>query len=55
MVSLARIKGVRSGRLAWSIGVGTVVFALGMGPMVKFGLRRLGYTPPVAAAIASPG
>ena len=35
--------------LGGSIGVGTVVFALGMGPMVKFGLRRLGYTPPVAA------
>lgn len=35
--------------LGGSVGVGTVVFALGMGPMVKFGLRRLGYTPPVAA------
>ena len=35
--------------LGGSVGVGTVVFALGMGPMVKFGLRRLGYTPPVAS------
>ena len=41
--------------LGGSIGVGTVMFAVGMGPMVKFGLRRLGYTPPVAAAIVSPG
>ncbi|MDO8389592.1 MAG: hypothetical protein Q7V57_03810 [Actinomycetota bacterium] len=32
-----------------SIGVGTVAFAFGMGPMVKFGLRRLGYRPHVAA------
>jgi uncharacterized membrane protein YczE len=39
--------------LGGSLGVGTVAFALGMGPMVKFGLRRLHYTPPVAA-VASP-
>lgn len=28
-----------------SLGPGTVVFALLLGPMVKFGLRRLHYTP----------
>lgn len=28
-----------------SLGVGTVVFALALGPMVKYGLRRLHYTP----------
>ncbi|MEQ1699461.1 MAG: hypothetical protein ABMA25_05085 [Ilumatobacteraceae bacterium] len=28
-----------------SLGPGTVVFALALGPMVKFGLRRLHYTP----------
>ncbi len=31
--------------LGGSIGVGTVVFVLTMGPMVKFGLRRLHYEP----------
>jgi uncharacterized membrane protein YczE len=40
---------VAGAALGGSVGVGTVVFALGMGPMVKFGLRRLGYTPPVAS------
>ena len=34
--------------LGGSVGVGTVAFAFGMGPMVKFGLRRLGYHPHVA-------
>ncbi len=28
-----------------SIGVGTLVFVLAMGPLVKFGLHRLGYQP----------
>jgi uncharacterized membrane protein YczE len=31
--------------LGGSVGVGTLAFAVGMGPMVKFGLRRLGYQP----------
>ena len=34
--------------LGGSFGVGTVLFAVGMGPMVKLGLRRLHYTPHVA-------
>lgn len=29
--------------LGGALGVGTIVFAIGMGPMVKFGLGRLGY------------
>ena len=35
--------------LGGSFGVGTVVFAVGMGPLVKAGLRALHYTPPVAS------
>lgn len=31
--------------LGGSIGVGTILFAVVMGPMVKFGLGRLGYEP----------
>ena len=34
--------------LGGSFGLGTVLFAVGMGPMVKVGLRRLRYTPHVA-------
>ena len=33
-------------------GVGTVLFAFGMGPMVKFGLHRLGYQPHVTVHTA---
>lgn len=32
--------------LGGALGVGTVVFTLAMGPLVKFGLRRLAYEPP---------
>lgn len=32
--------------LGGALGPGTVIWVLCMGPMVKFGLRRLGYTPP---------
>lgn len=32
--------------LGGALGVGTVLFALAMGPLVKFGLRRLAYEPP---------
>lgn len=42
--------------LGGSVGVGTVVFVLTMGPLVTFGLRRLHYTPPtreIAAATAA--
>ncbi len=35
--------------LGGSFGVGTVLFAVGMGPLVKAGLRALDYTPPVAS------
>ena len=35
--------------LGGSFGVGTVLFAVGMGPLVKAGLRALHYTPPVAS------
>ena len=41
--------------LGGQIGVGTVVFLLAMGPLVKFGLRRLGYHPTrrqISAAVA---
>jgi uncharacterized membrane protein YczE len=31
--------------LGGAVGVGTALFALAMGPLVKFGLRRLHYTP----------
>lgn len=31
--------------LGGAIGAGTVLFAVVMGPMVRFGLRRLGYVP----------
>lgn len=33
--------------LGGALGVGTVVFVLTMGPMVKFGLERLGYRQPL--------
>jgi uncharacterized membrane protein YczE len=36
---------VVGGVLGGAFGAGTVLFALAMGPMVKFGLRRLGYEP----------
>jgi uncharacterized membrane protein YczE len=42
--------------LGGSVGVGTVVFVLAMGPLITFGLRRLHYTPArreVAAAAAA--
>ena len=39
--------------LGGSIGPGTLVFAVGMAPMVKFGLRRLGYSPVVSSAALS--
>lgn len=32
--------------LGGALGVGTVIWVLCMGPMVKWGLRRVGYTPP---------
>ena len=32
--------------LGGAIGVGTVLWVLCMGPLVKWGLRRMGYTPP---------
>ena len=32
--------------LGGAIGVGTVLWVLCMGPLVKWGLRRTGYTPP---------
>lgn len=41
--------------LGGSIGPGTLVFAFGMGPMVKFGLRQLRYSPSVSAAVLSSG
>ena len=36
-----------------SIGIGTVVFVLAMGPLVTFGLRMLHYTPPQRDIIAA--
>lgn len=39
--------------LGGSIGPGTLVFAVGMAPMVKFGLRRLGYSP-TASPVSAP-
>ncbi len=41
--------------LGGQLGVGTVVFLAAMGPLVKFGLRRLGYQPTrrqISAAVA---
>ena len=32
--------------LGGALGVGTMLFVVTMGPMVKFGLRRVGYEPP---------
>ena len=32
--------------LGGAMGVGTAVFALAMGPLIRFGLRRLHYVPP---------
>jgi uncharacterized membrane protein YczE len=32
--------------LGGALGVGTVIWVLAMGPMVKWGLRKVGYTPP---------
>ena len=43
--------------LGGALGVGTVLFVLTMGPMVKFGLRRMGYEPPqrrIVLAAAGP-
>ncbi|MFN8021055.1 MAG: hypothetical protein U0Q03_05945 [Acidimicrobiales bacterium] len=37
--------------LGGAIGVGTVVWVLCMGPLVKAGLRRLGYTPPTLVVV----
>lgn len=37
--------------LGGSIGPGTLVFAIGMAPMVRFGLRRLGYQAAISAAM----
>jgi uncharacterized membrane protein YczE len=39
--------------LGGQLGVGTLVFAVAMGPLVKVGLRRLGYTPATRAAAAA--
>jgi uncharacterized membrane protein YczE len=40
--------------LGGSIGVGTVAFVLTMGPMVKFGLRLLGYQPSTRTTLDLP-
>lgn len=40
--------------LGGAVGVGTLVFAVGMGPMVRFGLRRLGYVPRTMATRVAP-